>query len=535
MRSGFLLGAVLMLSQVAAPAYAGNPIQPGAGIESKAGACTANFIFDGTGPMYGRVFVGTAAHCVPQEVGAPVTDAPERTGPLVFGEGEQIGTVVALGDGDAESIVDWALIEVLPSRIPDVTPALKGHPDLPRGTEIRSRGDLARGDLLQFSGYAQGFDISGPTREQRVGLLDELAGERADPAARAGELRRLRRSDRAPGVRSPSEPARTFCRRRDGADRRPDRRCEGGWLPRRDPHPRQPTGPRAAGEDVSGARGRPGSRSGAAGAGAPADRPQGQGCGALVPAASPPRHQRIEAGLSRSERPSAALQLPPAARPRSARRPRDGGRDARAARPVTKGHPHAIQALPHCPTGADPSGGSRTGGNPNPAGRRDRVETGGCTANFIFDGTGPITGASSWEPRRTVCRESAHPSRRAERLGLIDLEEAEQIGTVVAMGDGDPRLDPRLGAHRGAAVAHPRRDARAQGSPAISRAAPRSARRGTWCAAPPPFLGLRIRFRHQWPDAGATRRRVRRLAGGRTDQPARSQCFLRPFLDRDKS
>jgi hypothetical protein len=130
-------------------------IQPGAELASAEG-CTGNFIYDGTGADYGRVFIGLAAHCV-RAVGDEVLD----------GAGFVIGHVAAMGTAD-EVPQDWALVEIFPELHKHVDPALVGHPDLPRGTPVDPA--LATfGDAVQFDGWGTGFEATPQTRQGRTG------------------------------------------------------------------------------------------------------------------------------------------------------------------------------------------------------------------------------------------------------------------------------------------------------------------------------------------------------------------------------
>lgn len=144
--------AVLALS--AAPAAA-QTIQPGAYMESSDAGCTLNFIYDGAD---GATFIGTAAHCV-NEVGEDIS----REDGTVFGD------VAAIGDEDTTED-DWALIAVRPEFLDEVSPALKGHPTLPR-TGHTTASETGFGDQIQQSGYGLGTDITSTTREQRRSLL----------------------------------------------------------------------------------------------------------------------------------------------------------------------------------------------------------------------------------------------------------------------------------------------------------------------------------------------------------------------------
>ena len=140
------------------PAEAAVAIQPGTYIESNVGLCTTNFVYDGTGGKAGKVYIGTAAHCV-ERVGDDVALADT---------GETFGDVAALGDQDSDN-TDWALIEVRAAFAPRVSPAVKGHPQYPTG--VTTSTQTLTGDAVQLSGYGVGFSATGPTREKRVGTL----------------------------------------------------------------------------------------------------------------------------------------------------------------------------------------------------------------------------------------------------------------------------------------------------------------------------------------------------------------------------
>lgn len=162
MRSGL---RVLPLVALAATAFlapsagaAGGLVQPGAYSQSGDAGCTLNFVYDGVGPVAGRTFVGTAAHCV-EAVGDDVA----------LESGETFGDVAVIGDPDA-SAPDWALVEVRPEFLSRVSPAVKGYPSYPTG--VTSPQDTSAGDLVQISGYGLGFDLTTPTQEERVGVMN---------------------------------------------------------------------------------------------------------------------------------------------------------------------------------------------------------------------------------------------------------------------------------------------------------------------------------------------------------------------------
>ena len=156
----FLTAAALTLP-AAAPAAA-QTIQPGASIVADGSYCTLNWIYDGSGTQAGKVYAGTAAHCV-EEVGQVVSLATSSLGSSI----ERIGTVAFMGDAEQPGR-DYAFIEIDAGDLGKVDAALKGHPEIPTGV---SRG-YAEGDLIQFSGHGVGFHVSQPTREERVGVLN---------------------------------------------------------------------------------------------------------------------------------------------------------------------------------------------------------------------------------------------------------------------------------------------------------------------------------------------------------------------------
>ncbi len=154
-------GAVALIGLVAvpgaAPAGAATTIQPGTEISTSVGGCTLNFIYDGTGAQAGKVFGGTAAHCV-SSIGQSVQ----------LGSGETFGKVALIGDENSTPD-DYAFIEVLPAFVSSVSPAMKGNPSYPTG--VATAAETAVGDVVQLSGYGVGFGLTQPTQERRVGLV----------------------------------------------------------------------------------------------------------------------------------------------------------------------------------------------------------------------------------------------------------------------------------------------------------------------------------------------------------------------------
>jgi hypothetical protein len=136
---------------------AGEPIQPGVEIVTGGSGCTLNFIYDGVGAQAGKVYGGTAAHCV-QSVG--------QTSQL--GTGETFGTVALIGDENVSEL-DYAFIEISPALHSRVNAAMKGHPSYPTG--VTTAAETSTGDLVQLSGYGLGFGLTQPTQERRVGIV----------------------------------------------------------------------------------------------------------------------------------------------------------------------------------------------------------------------------------------------------------------------------------------------------------------------------------------------------------------------------
>jgi hypothetical protein len=135
-------------------------IQPGVSITMDGSFCTLNWIYDGTGPNAGRVFAGTAGHCV-SSVGQDVSLATGTLGDATTTFGD-----VAYIDGN----LDYAFIEIRPEFVGAVNPAMKGHPAFPSG--VSTTQTAAEGDVVQFSGQGVGFHLTQPTQEGRIGVLN---------------------------------------------------------------------------------------------------------------------------------------------------------------------------------------------------------------------------------------------------------------------------------------------------------------------------------------------------------------------------
>ena len=137
-----------------APAAAQDPIQPGDYMETGGSACTLNFVYDGGGNTY----MGTAAHCV-EKVGDDVA----------LEDGTVFGDVAFIGNADVME-EDYAFVQVRPEFLGRVSPAVKGHPTLPRTGYTRA-AETSVGDQIQQSGYGLGANLTNVTREQRRSVL----------------------------------------------------------------------------------------------------------------------------------------------------------------------------------------------------------------------------------------------------------------------------------------------------------------------------------------------------------------------------
>lgn len=152
-----LLFAALAALTLPVTASAQVKLQPGGELSTTLGGCTANFVYDGVGARAGKVYLGTAAHCL-EDVGDPVED----------GSGTEFGDVAFIHD-EAEASTDYAFIEVRTSELGRVDPSLKGYPTYPTGFTVPE--DTTIGDLLQISGFGVGFGETGTTQEKRQGVL----------------------------------------------------------------------------------------------------------------------------------------------------------------------------------------------------------------------------------------------------------------------------------------------------------------------------------------------------------------------------
>lgn len=134
-------------------------IQPGSPIRAGNLLCTLNWIYDGAGGPY----AGTAGHCV-GHVGQRVV--LDETGGSIGG----FGSVAYISQR-----LDFALIRIDGTQLGSVNAAMRGHPNIPRGTSTMATSSI--GDTMQFSGYGSVVELIAATREQRQGVLGYNDGE----------------------------------------------------------------------------------------------------------------------------------------------------------------------------------------------------------------------------------------------------------------------------------------------------------------------------------------------------------------------
>ena len=155
--SRLLLATLAAAICLAPAAQAQTKLQPGAMLQTEAGQCTLNFVYDGLGRNAGKVYIGTAAHCG-ESVGQDARDLDDRP----------FGKFAFIADA-GEPALDYAFIEVLPEHLGRVDPAMKGHPSLPTGFTMPE--ETAAGDAIQMSGYGLIFGETQYTQENRRTIL----------------------------------------------------------------------------------------------------------------------------------------------------------------------------------------------------------------------------------------------------------------------------------------------------------------------------------------------------------------------------
>lgn len=153
--------AALMLAALAMgpSSQAAGVVQPGASIKTGEGYCTLNWIYDGAGPQAGKVFAGTARHCV-SDVGQHVSLSTSSLGTSLG----RFGSVAYVSQS-----LDYSLIDIDTAHLASVNPALAGHPSIPSGVSVGASAKV--GDVMQFSGHGVGFNLTSATQQERIGIL----------------------------------------------------------------------------------------------------------------------------------------------------------------------------------------------------------------------------------------------------------------------------------------------------------------------------------------------------------------------------
>lgn len=146
------------------------PIRPGIPLLIGDGAgCTANFVFRGTGSRAGTLYLGTAAHCVDDDIGAPVYHAEtgEQFGRVAYSSFKELGiesypcpVIVSCSDDNNN---DFALIEIDEGHRDDVHPAML-HYGGPTG--MFPYEDIEVGDKVLS--YGNSSLRPGPGQEDRL-------------------------------------------------------------------------------------------------------------------------------------------------------------------------------------------------------------------------------------------------------------------------------------------------------------------------------------------------------------------------------
>ncbi|SRR5581483_189150 len=184
--------AALVFAMLPQPVEAAGPtIQPGDMIIINGSeVCTLNFVFDGTGALAGKVYVGTAAHCIAGDRSATldhvtgISQQGTNNGGYLLGhtDAASFATVAYIGDyGDSVNggtsvengipgtQLDFALLEVKPAYVSRVVGEVRGHPGMPSGVTHYTETSL--GDPLLHSGHGVAYSDVQVLRENHVGVL----------------------------------------------------------------------------------------------------------------------------------------------------------------------------------------------------------------------------------------------------------------------------------------------------------------------------------------------------------------------------
>lgn len=185
--ASFVLVLLAALALQPAPAGAvSDSIAPGDAIFIDGSSiCTLNFVFDGVGAQAGKVYIGTAAHCINGNWDARFDHVE---GGMVVGaqlasvDTPNFATVAWLGDysdsvNGGEAVeneipgtqLDFALLEFKPAYAPLAQAEVRGHPGMPRGHTLAPQ--TALGDILLHSGHGIAWSETQATRESHHGTL----------------------------------------------------------------------------------------------------------------------------------------------------------------------------------------------------------------------------------------------------------------------------------------------------------------------------------------------------------------------------
>lgn len=129
--------------------------------EQSTGGCTANFIYDGLGPVAGRTFIGMASHCFAENE-PPGTTVLDR-------DRVPFGRLVVKTRPLRSVREDWALIEISPHRLADVDASVRGNPKAPTG--VADVDDVAIGDEVRVSGWGSFMYLYPELQQNRAGRV----------------------------------------------------------------------------------------------------------------------------------------------------------------------------------------------------------------------------------------------------------------------------------------------------------------------------------------------------------------------------
>lgn len=189
-----ILASALALAVALLPIPAGAAsatIQPGDMIViGQSAVCTLNFVFDGAGSLAGKVFFGTAAHCIAGKRNASIdhqwgfnaagtsnggyllasTDFARFAKVSYLGDyGDSVNGGKGVENGVPGTQHDFALLEVQPAYLSKVAPSVRGHPASPSGYTLSSQ--TRQGDLLWHSGHGTIYSDVQAIRENHAGIL----------------------------------------------------------------------------------------------------------------------------------------------------------------------------------------------------------------------------------------------------------------------------------------------------------------------------------------------------------------------------